>query len=361
VIHLDAPEPAKTRLVEEILEDVSAETKDDKTLKIAEPVDIGPVVSTQLSTIVTLAGGVANLDERELPAHGRSSPHGLRGFRSIVGAEAKSGLYILFGFDSHNSEDAHNLLSGAKIRFWVQGEPIPESSQHLLHLSGVAGLAEYAQPAAPGPHWVSVEVPEQKPIVSALMVLPQHLSMLIFDREADGEIRLFQYLPRLEPQVDVELGKLRQLELIQRFILQGRLGRAYDLINDSPRVRQTDPLAECMAGYVLLGLGKTEELGDTVDPIINSYPELSDGYVLKAEYEARRRNGDAAEAAYRTALDHGVPTFADGLVLLFGAVHEYDIQNPRVDVLTRVFENRCAWLLWSTWIPENGLDVGIQL
>jgi hypothetical protein len=116
-----------------------------------------------------------------------------------------------------------------------------------------------------------------------------------------------------------------------------------------------------MAGYVLLGLGKTEELGDTVDPIINSYPELSDGYVLKAEYEARRRNGDAAEAAYRTALDHGVPTFAEGLVLLFGAVHEYDIQNPRVDVLTRVFENRCAWLLWSAWIPENGLDVGIQL
>jgi len=361
VIHLDAPEPPKTRLVEEILEDASAETKDDKTLKISEPADIGPVVSPQLSTIVTLVGGVANLDERELPAHRRRSPAGLRGFMSIVGAEAKSGLYILFGFDSHDSEDAHNLLSGAKIRFWVQGEPIPESSEHLLEFSSVSGLAEYAQPAAPGPHWVSVELPEQKPIVSALMVLPQHLSMLIFDREADGEIRLFQYLSRLESQVDVDVGKLRQLELIQRFILQGRLGRAYDLIKGSPRLSQTDPLAECMAGYVLLRLGKLEELGPTVNTIVNSYPELSDGYVLQAEYEAGRRNDDAAVTAYRTALNRGVPTFAYGLVQLFGAVHKYDIHHPRVDVLTRVFQNRCVWLLGSTWIPKDGLDVGIRL
>ncbi len=361
VVHLDAPEPAKTRLVDELLEDASVEPTEDNILKGSEFTDIGRLASQRPSTLVTLVGGIANRGESEFSTHRQSSLEQLRGFRSIVGTGAKSGLYIVFGFDAHNRDEAHNLLLGTKIRVWRQGEPVPEHSEHHLQFCNVSGLAEYAQPAVPGTHWVSIELPKQKPTVAAVVVLSQHLSMLVFDREAEGDIQLFQYLPRLERQVDVKLENLRQLELIQRFFLQGRVGRAYDLINGSPRLRQTDPLAECLAGYVLLRLGQMEELRATASTIVTSYPELSDGYILQAECDAGQRNDDAAVAAYTTALDRGVPTFAYGLVQLFGAVHKYDIQHPRVEVLTRVFRNRCVWLPGSTWIPKDGLDVGSRL
>lgn len=355
VVHLDAPEPEQTRLVQEMLEGAGVETKDDHTLKISEPAELGSLASPQVSTLVALAGGVANRGEREVPTARRRLVSGLKGFRPIVGDKADSGLYVLFGFDSHDRDVANNLLSGMKIRFWALDAAVPESSEHLLQHSGVSGLAEYARPAVPGPHWLSVELPGQPPLVSIVTVLPQHLSMLVFDREADGEIRLFQYLPRLEAHVDIDLAKLRQLELIQRFFLQGRLGRAYDLLKASPRLVEADPFAKCIAGYVLLQLGKTDELGSVVETLISSYPELSDSHVLQAEFEAYRKDDDAAVAAYRTALGHGVPALAIGLVRLYEAVHKLRMQHARMSLLTEVFNNRCLWLVWSAWVPPKGL------
>ncbi|VVB93210.1 Uncharacterised protein [uncultured archaeon] len=59
------------------------------------------------------------------------------------------------------------------------------------------------------------------------------------------------------------------------------------------------------------------------------FGELSDGYVLKTEYEASLRDDNSAKAKFRTALDRGIPIIADGLTRLFNGIrrHKADVKR----------------------------------
>lgn len=151
---------------------------------------------------------------------------------------------------------------------------------------------------------------------------------------------------------------------MQRFYLSGRLDYAYqsgvdllqelsgvDSLQDLLWAKWEEPIAGCLGGYLMLRFGKANELETAVRNMSDFFGGLSDSHVLKAEYEASQGRNDAADAAFRTALDCGLPIFADGLTRLFDGVQRYCIDHPGTALLSKVFHNRVRGLLWSAWTP----------
>jgi hypothetical protein len=363
-VHLPAPKPPQTRLVQKVVEDTSIQARDDSTLELSEPSEIGPVASPQLSTILTLAGSAANHEEESLSADPLRNLNP-KGFKSMVDDSATSGLYLVVGLDAQRPEVARTKVSDTCVRVWPLKDPVPEHPEPPMPFSKFSGLAEYARSTDPGPHWCSFKLPGQKPLLFVLTMLPQRFSLLVLDRKPDGTMQAFQYLPNIESDPGLELQALRQSELMQRFYISQRFGRGYDLLDSSVPIQGIDPLGECMTGYLSLQVGETARLGAIADEITGSFPRLSDGYVLRAEYEASRRNHDAAKASFRLALERGLPVFGYGLIRLHGAIRKYGIKDPATKpartLLDRVYQHRATGLIWSAWIPEEEIMPGARL
>jgi len=67
------------------------------------------------------------------------------------------------------------------------------------------------------------------------------------------------------------------------------------------------------------------------------FGELSDGYVLKAEYEASLRDDNSAKANFRTAHDRGITIFADGLTRLFNGIQQYGIEHLHAALIEKMY------------------------
>jgi carboxymethylenebutenolidase len=352
---VDAPPLPETGLLKQLTENVGFHIGSDNMLEVSEAV--GPMANAQLSTILALAGGAVNEEET---GHGYNLRQlGLKTFKESVGADAQSGLQILFGIEFGTRDHINQLLSEVKLRCWRQGQAVPETYNQPSGFTA-EGLAEFAWAKQPGPYWLSIEMGEQEPVVFAVTILPQRLTMMVFYQDASGQVNIYQYLPPLKPEEPgdprfsaARFPVLRRLELIERAYISGHLDQAYPNAKALLQAKWIEPMAGCLGGYIMLKLGKASELDMAVGNLTNHFGELSDSHVLKAEYEASQGREEAATALYHTALDRGLPMFNDGLMRLVDAVQRYHIEHPLGVLAQDVFVNRARGLLWSAYAPKD--------
>jgi hypothetical protein len=350
-VSLNAPQPSASPLLRAITNSAEFKVLEDNTLDVSETV--GPLASAQLSTVLALAGSMLNQSEKW--GH-RLRSLGLKSFQESVDRGTTSGLHILTGVEADGSGRALARLSSTKLRLWPIRQRESELSDNLISESRVTGLHEFARAAKPGQYFLSMEPLNEQPVVFAVSILTDRVTMLVFHYDAEGKLHFFQYNLSLssEPSKKLDHEQIRRLELAQRFYLSGRLDYALDEARDLLYAKWVDPLAGCLGCYLLLRLGRASELSEASNNMVKFYEELCDSHLLKGEYEASAGNRQAARRSYMRALDVGVPIFADGLTRLFEALKRFELQNhPRARLISEIAHKRVRGFLWTAWMPSK--------
>ncbi len=345
-VELEPPAAPESRVVREVLETIGGDVRPDNTVEVSEVA--GPIASPHLSTILTLAGGVAVHD----PGYGRRLHGlGLKAFKQEIPADAESAIYLLVGIDDDDPKVAQRLLRGLKLRAWGLDTAVPRTAEPPLRVRKVPGIVEFATPTGVGPHWLSIEPMKGPPVVFALGQLPGRFTMVTIVFEAE-QARAFLYSPSLQAADSTHPRMLRRLELMQRVLLSGSLDGANEAALELLRAKQVDPLAGCLGAYLFLRQGRGKDLEKAVRNLMRLYPELSDTHVLAGELAAAQRKHAAAKKAFTTAIEVGVPLFGEGLTRLLEGMRKYKLEHPREDIVKQVFEHHLSGSMWSVWRPE---------
>ena len=349
-VHLEAT--AASAAVQGLVETIDAPVHDDNTIEVSD--SAGPIASPEVSTILTLAAGAAIQNDAE-------DGNGLRrlGLHALsdLDPDAKAGVYVVLGHDSTNPKKLKSYLSGLKFRLWKIGDPVPKAVEAARIAPGAPGIAEFAASPAAGAYWLSLEPKGCQPMVLALAVLPKRLALLTIEVQPTLT-QIFGYSPSLVPDSSSSADALRRVELLERIMLDGRLDAGYELANKLLARQVNNPVAGCLAGYVYLRLGRTEELEDTVKNLTTRFPGLSDVHVIRGEFEAAAGRDAQAKAAFAKAIEAGVPIFGEGLTRLLEGMRTYKIEHPLARLVSHIFEHHMSGSMWSVWLPEKKLAPG---
>jgi hypothetical protein len=275
----------------------------------------------------------------------------------------ENGVQILFGIESGAEEDVFQHLPKVSLRILPDGDP-PTFSDALPGLVSPR-LAGFAQAVPPGSHQLFLQWPGQDPIIMALQVLRGHVTTLVIYVDEANRVQILQYLPALDsersPSDDHQsiFGTFSEserlvygLELAQRFYLGGRADYAYQYVQPLLEASREDPIASCLAGYLLLKLGRVAELEEVLRSV-PQFEELADVHVLRGVWAAARGRDDEAATAFQIALEQGIPIFTDGLLELGAGVERYRLDHPRVSIIEASIRDRIHGLLWSAWSPHT--------
>jgi hypothetical protein len=261
-------------------------------------------------------------------------------------------------------------LERLRVRVWPAGEDIPDDTHaHALEPTeaGVAHVAERAEVAQP--FWLSIEPPDAEPTVVALPLLKGRLATLVAQVDTD-RVRLYQFHPPTQAVASSTPDWLRRLEHLQRQLLGGRLDGAEDIaVGGRPngaegigeRLRahaRDDPFGGCLVGYTLLRLGFREELGELASTIVETAPQLSDGYILRGEHEAYMQNDEARNQAFADAVSVGTPAFGEGLTRLVEGLRVSGFVHPRGALVRYIFQRHARGSMWSAFTPRRELKPG---
>lgn len=358
-IQPDVPPAPNTPLFKDVLTTTGISVRDDNTVEPSEAV--GPLSTAQLSTLLALAGGAAN-EETDLGVKLRRL--GVSAFKDFVGQPATCGIQVLFGIETNDPSEAMAYLSQTQLRWWKQQDTVPTLQVQPRSLLGPAGLAEYAWATSPGPHWLSIGTAGQRPIAFAVTVLPNRLSLLVFHRDIDDNVAIYQYLPALVPgpqdlpdsrRFAVRFPLLQRSELIQRAYLAGRLEKPLQNAQNLLYTKWVEPIAGVFGGYILLRLDPADTLLDiATGNMVTYFGELGDSHVLRAEYLDSQGLHDQAEQEFRVALNRGLPVMQEGLAYLLAGVARHGIEHPQVNWMQKMYERRVPGLLWTA-VPVEAL------
>jgi Caspase domain len=328
-----------------------------------------PAAWAQPSTVVTAGIGAALQGDRAaLDALGLGEAPALGEKGSAVGFFAVPG--------TGNTRSLKNL----QVRLWAAGRDVPEDAHALEPTNaGVASVVEVA--AVPEPYWLSIEAPNTEPTVVALPLLQGRLAALVGQVDSD-RVRLYQYHPLARPVEPSMPNRLRRLEHLQRQLLGGRLDGAKGIVvggrpdaedETVERLRAlglNDPFGGCLAGYVLLRLGLREGLGELASAVVEAAPQLSDAYILRAEYEAYRQNDEAMNQAFADAVSVGIPAFGEGLTRLVEGLRASGFVHPRGALVRYIFQRHARGSMWAAFTPRyefkpgrlviTGADIGYE-
>ena len=109
---------------------------------------------------------------------------------------------------------------------------------------------------------------------------------------------------------------------------------------------------------MLLRLGLREGLGELASAIVEAAPLLSDGYVLRGEYEAYLPNEDARNQAFADAVSAGVPAFGEGLTRLVEGLRVSGFVHPRGALVRYIFQQHARGSMWSAFTPRRDFEAG---
>ena len=135
-------------------------------------------------------------------------------------------------------------------------------------------------------------------------------------------------------------------------LLAGRLDGAYELVRELEAVVEDDPFVGCLCGYVLLRLGRLDELAKIAETVIRTAPQLSDGFILQGECAAAA-GASAAKQSFAEAVAAGVPLFAEGLTRLLEGARVHDIRHPRTAIVRYLFQNHMRGSMWAVCTPAK--------
>lgn len=338
-VHLQPPPPDK--FVAALAEALGGHIEDGY---VRMAVGDDPISWALPSTIV--AAGVA-------AALNGATPEGLgigslrRKLRGI-----RSGCAVFAVGRSEDGEAVRRL----RVRVWPAGEPVGRDSVALQpSASGVAGVVTPVKEATP--YWVAVATEDAAPTVVPVPVLHGRLATLVVQVDGDRS-RLFQYQPTIDPGATSTASDLRRAEYLQRLLLAGRVDIAEPLALQVASAASSDPFAALVAGYVLLRLGRHQELDGLASAVLGATSTLSDAYVLRGEYEACAGRTQAAAEAFANAITIGIPAFGAGLTRLLEGVRANGLVHARTAMVRHIFERHVRGSMWAAFTPRRGLQPG---
>jgi hypothetical protein len=355
-IVLDAPMPSESPLFEEIISRTRISVdSDDNSIHISEY--IGSIAAPQLTTLLALTGSAVS---QSYGWADKSRDLGLNSFQEATHSPEPNGINVIFA-DEAAADDNVDRLSDIKLRFGRQNETASEAFS-LSASTRLRGLASFAKTAMPGAYFLSIEVPGRPPAVFSLAVFSGRVTLLVLQQLIDGSIRVVGFAPaiKIEPAVKFQKDNaldLRRFELLQRYYLSERINdsHAYENAVELLDAKWLDPFAGCLGGYIMLRLNKPDRLSIAAHNMINLYGELSDSHILMADYIKSQSASDAEiKQAYTTAINLGIPVFAEGLEKLKRAVDDYGINHPNASLVNKVFENRAFGTIWNIWNERGG-------
>lgn len=358
-IMLEPPAFTPSPLFEQVITRTGMTGREENTIEPSEAV--GPTVTAHLSTVLALAGGAVNEDDTFRGNKLRNI--GVHSIKAFTDPSATCGVQILFGIEMEHG-DAREYLSQVGIRCWNQALAMPSLAHSPAQVQDYNGIAEYAWNNPPGQYWLSIRAPDQPAVTLSVTVLQNRLTLIVFDRNEAGEVRIFQYLPSLTGQEprdertsEARFPILQRSELIQRSYMSGRIEEPENSARALLEAKWVEPIAGCLGGYTLLKLNPNlirSLLDISSSNMTNYFNSLSDSYILRGEYLAHRGDDSQAAEAFRAALDQGLPVVQDGLGRLVSGIERYQIDHPRRDYVMSVFENRVRGLMWTA-VPEEKL------
>jgi hypothetical protein len=128
-----------------------------------------------------------------------------------------------------------------------------------------------------------------------------------------------------------------QASLLLRLRRKGHLG-ATEAMLSSPELtaerllmeNTPDPIAATVGAYTLLRVGELDALsGEWTENLLNRFPKLPDGAVIRGEHLARLGRHDEAATAFGEVKRRGLPIFLDGLLFLSSRLDYYaSARNP---------------------------------
>lgn len=337
-LHLEAPRTPPSRLMENINEKIgwleTTETHNRDESRMARRMS-----SVQPSTILALAAVAAN---RNAVWGSRLRNLEVTPFNKVGNSERPAGLQVIAGVESLRQQ-----LSSVRVRLWPQEASISEEKNAMTVLPSIAEVAEHTAASKSGPHWLSMEVPGRTSAVFSLYLPPQMITLLIFYRDAEGHVRVFQYHLRMQSDHIAQPDDVRRCELIQRFSMSGRFKNGYELAKDQLDSESVDSVGCCMGGYLALLFEDKERLEKAVRKLKEICPDLSDTHVLAGAYHELAGHLDEASACYSSALDRGIPVFANGISRLHEGLDRTHVEHAHATLLTKVADSRLRGLLWS--------------
>lgn len=343
-VHVKSPKLNKTRIFQEVTELIDSRIVKGSSLDVAT--QAMPIAAPALSTILALAGASVNLANPDWGFRLRKLR--LRSFNELTGTEAKCGIHLIAATETGTPDKVLNYLGQVNLRLWPFHQRVPQASGNPQPVKSVVGLSEFAQVSDPGLHWFKIEWPNSAPAVFVLPMLESFVTMLIFHRDVTGTLRAFRYTVPHGADSNSDPVSLRRLDLAQRFYWYGRMDRAYDVSLELAKAGFIDPIAACLAGYVMLRVGKLDALSEPVNFLIDRFPDLSDGHILKAEFEAGLGNVRSARESYVKALAVGVPMFAAGIDKLSNALNIYQLADDAdARLIRKIRESQAAGYIWT--------------
>lgn len=361
-ITMMAPPLVNTNLVKQVIEKAKFVINEEaNTLEVSNKAK--SIATPHLSTILTLAGAAINTTDQDWGDRLRSL--GLKSFKEMTHNSGNTGVQIIAATESITADKVDNYFANVKLRLWKFDEAV-SMEQRFSPWTEIPRLAEFSTIGASGPQWLSIELPDQPPVLFNLTILKDRITMLIIHQQLNRQIRVFKYTPALENPQTMDPTQVRRLELLQRFYMYDRIKNACSLAEDLLMAKWVEPIAGCIGGYMMLKLGKTDLLDIAINNMTNFFGEMSDSHILAAEYHLNQGREDQACMAYLEALNKGLPIFAQGVELLYQAVKKYALEHPRKKLLEQVYDNRINGLLWSAWRPPlkdnaKSLQTGINL
>lgn len=379
-VTLDAPETPPAGLVRYLSEAVGF-VKRNESGSVLDLAEYLPQVTTPaVSTILALAGDATDREDRLRGAGKRLRKIGLTPFAPGI----RSGFRLVAAIDFDDDPDATRagregftrvqaraLLEGLRLRL----SPLdgPPGDRVRPGRANWEGIAQFSRPLEPGPYWLSVQTPsglEGDPAARAIegdfavTVLDGRVTELILHREVSGRVRVAQFMPSLDPQEQLDPDAIRRLDLLQRFVLDGRLGEATTVALDLLAHGPADPVAGCLGGYLLMRDPRPDATADVAPVMRARFPGLSDSHVLLGHYftamfdqdggrgsAAATHWRDEAVASFRRALDLGLPILAPFLDRLRDGVRRFRIDHRRAGLVARVAGDRIPDSLWTAWVP----------
>lgn len=357
-VNLEAPISSESPLFDEIISQTDFFiNNNDNTVRISEY--IGSVATPQLTTLLALAGSAVS---NRYGWEEKTRTLGLKSFEEATIPNTQNGINIISA-DEVSSGQGGNFLSEVRLQFWRQDE-LPTRTSKFIPSKKIEGLASFAEAAPPGTYFLSVEAPNRPRAIFSLAVLPNRVTLLILQQLVSGSLSVFGFAPRISINEDFQFQQnnaldLRRFELLQRYYFSERINdrNTYENADELLKAKWLDPFAGCLGGYTMIRLNKAERLRQAAHNMKNHFGELSDSYILMAEFLKSQPGAvGQVEKYYVNAIEKGIPVFSDGLERLVQAIKQYAIKHPLVPLINKAFENRVRNTIWTVW-TDNNTDV----
>jgi len=170
--------------------------------------------------------------------------------------------------------------------------------------------------------------PQEEPTIAQLLVFGMPPINLVLPIAKEVGCALFVHQRTPEPLIACSIEQ-PQARLLLAWRNSGHLSQAQTMLQSGSLSEQLlfektkDPIAAAVGAYTLLRMGEVEKLHDWTNNLMERFPKMPDGAVIRGEHLARLGRHEEAAEAFLAVKRRGMPIFLDGVYLLTGRLEFY--------------------------------------